>query len=69
MRGILRGSPDVLALLDDNPFADEPPRYVRLLYYKYRFATPEERREQGVWWTRELSTQLTQPITLEQLER
>jgi len=69
MRGILRGSPDVLALLDDDPFADDPPRYVRLLYYKYRFATPAERREQNVWWTRELSSHLTQPITLEQLER
>ena len=69
MHGILRGSPDVLALLDDNPFADEPPRYVRLLYYKYRFATPAERRDQDVWWTREFSASLTPAITLEQLER
>ena len=69
MRGILRGSPDVLALLDDDPFADDPPRYVRLLYYKYRFATPAERRDQGIWWTRELSGPLTPAITLEQLER
>jgi len=69
MRGILRGSPDVLALLDDDPFEGNPPRYVRLLYYKYRFATPEERRDQSVWWTREFSGSLTPGITLEQLER
>jgi len=68
MRGLLRGSPEVLALLDDDPFPDDPPRYVRLMYYKYEFATPRERRAQDVWWTRELSGPLTPPFTLEQLE-
>ncbi len=69
MGGILSGSPDVLALLDDDPFTGDPPRYVRLLYYKYNFATPAERRDRGVWWTRELSGPLTPPLTLEQLGR
>ena len=67
MGGILRGSPDVLGLLADNPFADDPPRYVRLVYYRYQFATPDERDAQGVWWTRELAGMLTPPITRQQL--
>jgi len=31
-----------------------PPRHVRALYYRYRFTTPEERRNTGHWWHREL---------------
>lgn len=69
MHGLLRGSHDVVGLLEDNPFDEAPPTYVRLLFYRYRFATPEERRDRGVWWTRELSGQLTQPLSLEQFER
>ena len=69
MGGILRGSPDVLGLLAVDPFAGDPPRYVRLVIYRYRFATPAERRDQGVWWTRELTGSLTSAITREQLER
>jgi hypothetical protein len=69
MRGVLRGSPAVLALLEDDPFPGEPPRYVRLMAYRYRFATADEKRESGVWWSRELRGPLTRPLTAEQLER
>ena len=69
MRGLLRGSPDVLALLDTDPFDGEPPSYVRLMYYQYRFASPEERRDRGHWWVRELSGRLTPAVSLEALER
>ena len=69
MRGILGGSPEVLGLLGVDPFPDAPPRYVRLVYYKYRFATPAERRGEGVWWTRERLGELTAPIARQQLER
>jgi hypothetical protein len=68
IHGLLRGSPDVVGLLEDNPFDEAPPRYVRLLVYRYRFATPAERREGGVWWTRELSGPLTPPLDLKQFE-
>ena len=57
---LLEESPAVLALLDDaNPFAGEPPRFVRLVLYDYRFATPAE---DGAWWRRELIAYLTEPI-------
>ena len=50
---LLQGSPAVLGLLEDNPFPDRPPRYVRALLYDYRFTDPAERRRSGAWWRRE----------------
>lgn len=47
---LLEGEPAVLALLEDNPFPDRPPRFVRAVRYDYRFTTPERRRETGRWW-------------------
>ena len=46
---LLEGSPDVLRLLSYNPFPDRPPRYVRGVLYRYRFAGGCPR----CWWTRE----------------
>lgn len=51
---LLEGSPDVIALLDDNPFPARPPRYVRALLYDYRMTDRETRRRTGAWWRREL---------------
>jgi len=51
---LLAGSPEVLDLLDANPFPDGPPRYVRATLYLYRFTTAEERAATGSWWHREL---------------
>ncbi len=45
-----KGSPSVTALLDHNPFAQEPPRYLRVLAYRYRFTTPSERAETNDIW-------------------
>ncbi len=62
---LLEGSPDVLALMGDNPFPDRPPAYVRALLYEYRFATPEERGSTGAVWTRTLNSVYMHPISLE----
>jgi predicted DCC family thiol-disulfide oxidoreductase YuxK len=51
---LLQGSPEVLALLDHNPFPDRPPRQVRALLYEYRFTDLATRRATGAWWRREL---------------
>jgi hypothetical protein len=48
---LLHGDPGTLSLLGYNPFPDTPPRYVRALLFRYRFAPPGNR--QGVWWERE----------------
>jgi hypothetical protein len=51
LRCLLAGSPAVLALLAENPFPGEPPRFVRAEVALYRFASAEERRA-GAWWQR-----------------
>jgi len=51
--GLLRGSPEVLALLAKNPFPNQPPRYLRATVYDYRFTDFAERRQTGNWWRRE----------------
>jgi len=48
---LLKGSPEVLGLLEHNPFPNEPPKYIRSMLYEYQFAD-EEHRKQGFWWTR-----------------
>jgi predicted DCC family thiol-disulfide oxidoreductase YuxK len=58
---LLEGSPAVLGLLAENPFPDEPPRFVRAVVYDYRFTDFAERRESGHWWRRE-SVRLYLPV-------
>jgi hypothetical protein len=50
---LLEASPDVLALMDDDPFNGRPPRMLRAVLYRYRFSDPATRRDSGAWWTRE----------------
>jgi hypothetical protein len=50
---LLQGSPDVLQLLDKDPFQGRPPRYLRSELYRYHFSDRATRRAEGVWWTRE----------------
>ncbi len=50
---LLDGSPPVSRLLARRPFGDQPPTMLRVRVYRYRFATPREHAEQGVWWVRE----------------
>jgi hypothetical protein len=55
LQRLLQGDPATLALLKSNPFPDKPPRLIRSSYYRYRYTTPEERRQTGMWWHRELT--------------
>jgi hypothetical protein len=61
---LLQGTPEVVALLGHNPFPDRAPRYVRLAYYHYRFATPAERSRTGAWWQRQFLGYLTPALSL-----
>jgi hypothetical protein len=63
---LLEGDRATLGLLRANPFPDRPPRYLRALYYTYRFTTPDERRRTGRWWDRELVGLYYAPVTLKQ---
>jgi hypothetical protein len=60
----LEADPPTLRLLRRDPFAGQRPRFVRALLYLYRFATPMEHRETGVWWHRDLIDDYVGPVAL-----
>lgn len=53
MEWLRRGSPQVLGLLEHNPFPDHPPRFVRAVVYDYHFTDAAQRAETGAWWRRQ----------------
>lgn len=64
---LLQGSQDVNRLLADNPFADKPPRYIRAMFYRYRFTTVSELRQTGEWWKRQELREYLPTVSLDQL--
>lgn len=56
---LLEGSPEVLALLREDPFAGRRPRYVRARRYSYRFTGRGERD----WWRREELDTFCPPVS------
>jgi predicted DCC family thiol-disulfide oxidoreductase YuxK len=64
---LLEGSPDVLALLDHNPFPERPPAYVRARLELYRFASPAEHAATGEWWVRKPLGIYLPPVSLDML--
>jgi hypothetical protein len=51
---LLHGDAATLRLLGANPFPDEPPAQIRVVTYRYRFTTKDERTQTGDWWHRQL---------------
>lgn len=51
-RHLLLNTPEVLALLADNPFADRPPHFIRAVRYEYHFTDRATRARTGQWWRR-----------------
>jgi hypothetical protein len=51
---LLEGSKPVLGLFAGNPFPTQPPKMTRAVLYQYWFSTPDEKRTQHLWWTRQL---------------
>jgi hypothetical protein len=49
---LLKGDPAVLGLFSHNPFPAHPPRYMRVVRYRYDFTSAEERARTGNWWRR-----------------
>jgi hypothetical protein len=47
-RHLMLGTPEVVALMGDNPFPDAPPRFIRTTVWEYRFAPPGS----SDWWVR-----------------
>jgi len=44
----------VAPLFSRDPFPDAPPRFIRLVFYRYRFTDWATRRATGAWWQRAL---------------
>ncbi len=62
---LLHGQPEVLALLETNPFPDTPPHFLRARVFDYRFTTPAERHVTGAWWHREEQGLHLPPVSLQ----
>jgi predicted DCC family thiol-disulfide oxidoreductase YuxK len=61
---LLQGSPEVLALVEKNPFPGHPPRSLRAELYDYHFTSFAERRSTGAWWQREFIGEYLPPLSL-----
>ncbi len=66
---LLQGSQDVSGLLARNPFPERPPRYVRAMFYRYRFTTVDEWRHTGDWWKREQLREYLPTVSLDQFRQ
>jgi hypothetical protein len=53
LQALLKNSPPVIALLENDPFPDQPPRFIRVDAYRYTFTDWQERAATGDWWKRE----------------
>ena len=64
LQGLLEGRPEIIALFGQNPFRGKPPRYVRLVYYRYEFTDMETEGDGDKWWRRTRLGALTREVSL-----
>jgi Lipase maturation factor len=67
IRKLLENDSPTLGLLRGNPFPENPPRFIRALFYEYHYTTWREKRETGAWWTRKLVGVYLPPLSLAHL--
>jgi hypothetical protein len=60
---LLHNDPLATGLFAQNPFPNSPPRYIRAILYRYRFAPPGN--AQGNWWTREQLAVWLPPLSVD----
>jgi hypothetical protein len=63
---LLENDPATLGLLANNPFPDGPPKFLRILRYRYEFTPPGD--PNGAWWKRERLDIWLPPISLQNHE-
>jgi hypothetical protein len=59
---LLHNDPGAVGLFARNPFPGKPPKYVRAVLYRYKFADPGNRER--LWWTRERLDLWLPPLSL-----
>lgn len=63
MAKLLENSPEVTALMDYNPFPNEPPKFLRARLYEYEFTSPEQIFSDGQWWQRKFKSEYSPTFT------
>lgn len=58
---LLQAEPSVLGLIKENPFPDKPPKFIRVLLYRYQFTDPGEK----AWWKRQGVGEYLPPLSLD----
>jgi len=61
---LLKGDADVLSLFKNDPFAQDPPRYVRAVLWQYWFTSMAEKKHTGNWWRRQFLGVYAPELTL-----
>jgi len=64
LQALLAGDPDMLRLLRADPFAGQPPAWVRVSRYHYQFSTWRRLRQTGAWWERTPAGTFQGPVSL-----
>lgn len=64
MESLLKGKPEVIELLSENPFPNAPPRYLRANLYDYQFTDIKTKNSSGNWWRREFIGEFCPIISL-----
>lgn len=62
---LLEGRPEILALLEENPFPRQPPKYVRAVVYQYHYT---DDLHAVAWWRREELGLYSPPLSLRTAE-
>lgn len=66
---LLTNDRGLLTLMGPNPFPEAPPTFIRALFYRYRYTTPEQKRQTGAWWSRQLLGTYLPPMSLDSLNK
>jgi len=61
---LLQAKPEVIRLLQTNPFPNAPPKYIRAVVYEYNFTDRRTRKRDGTWWRREFKGYYCPTISL-----
>jgi hypothetical protein len=61
---LLEADRELLRLLERDPFQGRKPRYICAVLYRYRFSDAETGKRDGVWWTRERSSEYSPILSL-----
>jgi hypothetical protein len=61
---LLQNDRPTLSLMRTNPFADQPPAYIRATLYEYTMASAAEHRATGAWWDRKVEGEYLPAISL-----